>query len=355
MEVLVQIEKNNFGSTPDGQAVEKYTLKNKAGMQIDVITYGGIITSWTAPDKNGKYENIVLGFDNLKPYIKNPSYFGAIIGRYGNRIANGEFELDGKSFQLEKNDGTNCLHGGNKGFDKVIWSAKEKITDDSVSLILSYVSKDGEGGFPGTLTSTVTYTLNSNNTLEVEYKATTDKKTIVNLTQHSYFNLSGDFSKNILNNVLSIDADKIISVDIILIPTGKFKSVENTPFDFRTPKEVGKDIDKKDEQLLLGNGYDHCWILNHQNTFRKIASVLHPASGRYMEVFSNEPGVQFYSGNFLDDTLIRPDGGTYAKRTGLCLETQHYPDSPNQKSFPSVVLKPGEKYYSKTAFKFSIR
>ncbi len=355
MEAFVEINKNKFGTTPDGQAIEKYTLKNKAGMQIDVITYGGIITSWTAPDKNGKYENIVLGFDNLKQYIKNPSYFGAIIGRYGNRIANGKFELDGKSFQLEKNDGTNCLHGGNKGFDKVIWSAKEKITDNYASLILSYVSKDGEEGFPGTLTSTVTYTLSIDNTLEVKYEATTDKKTIVNFTQHSYFNLSGDFSKNILDNVLSIDADKIVSVDNILIPTGKFKSVENTPFDFRTPKAVGKDIEQNDEQLILGNGYDHCWALNNQNTFKKVASVLHPASGRYMEVFSDDPGVQFYSGNFLDGTLTRPDGGTYGKRTGLCLETQHYPDTPNQKSFPSVVLEPGEKYFSKTAYKFSTR
>jgi aldose 1-epimerase len=349
------ISKSAFGTTPDGQEVDKYTLKNQQGMEIDVITYGGIITSWTAPDKDGNYQNIVLGYDSLAQYIRSNPYFGAIIGPYGNRIAKGQFEIDGTTYNLETNDGPNHLHGGVKGFDKVVWTAEEAKSDNGVSLKLSYLSKDGEGGYPGNLTSTVWYTLTEDNTLEVSYEATTDKKTIVNLTQHSYFNLSADFSKDILDHELTINADHYLPVDATLIPTGELRAVENTPFDFRQPKTIGEEIEQENDQLAKGKGYDHCWVLNEQETFRKVSSVYHPASGRYLEIYSGEPGIQFYCGNFLDGTLPMPGGGTYAYRTGFCLETQHYPDSPNQDSFPSVLLSPGEKYSTKTTFKFSTK
>ncbi|NUQ23243.1 MAG: galactose mutarotase [Saprospiraceae bacterium] len=349
------IAKTQFGITPDGEEVDKYTLKNKQGMQVDVITYGGIITSWTAPDKNGNYANVVLGYDSLAQYIRSNPYFGALIGRYGNRIAKGKFSIDGNNYTLETNDGQNHLHGGVKGFDKVVWTAAEQPTDKGVALKLTYVSQDGEGGYPGTLTSTVVYHLTDDNTLEVSYVATTDKKTIVNLTQHAYFNLSGDFTKNILDHELTIDADQYLPVDATLIPTGELRPVNNTAFDFRQAKSIGKDIEQKDEQLTKGKGYDHCWVLNKQGSFRKVSTAYHPATGRYLEIFTDEPGLQFYCGNFLDGTLPAPGGGTYAHRTGFCLETQHYPDSPNQKSFPSVILAPGEQYATKTTFKFSTK
>lgn len=348
----VTISKNKYGTTPDGQQVDKYTLKNSQGMEVDVITYGGIITSWTAPDKNGNYQNIVLGYDNLEQYIKSNPYFGAIIGRYGNRIAKGKFQIDGKEYTLETNDGSNHLHGGVKGFDKVVWTAAEEKTDNDASLKLTYISKDGEGGYPGNLTSTVIYTLTDDNTLEVSYEATTDQKTIVNLTQHSYFNLSGDFSKDILDHELTLNADNYLPVDATLIPTGELRSVESTPFDFRNAKTIGKDIELKNNQLIKGKGFDHCWVLNNQGTFRKVATAHHRESGRVLEISTNEPGIQFYSGNFLDGTLPAPGGSTYGHRTGFCLETQHYPDSPNRGKFPSVTLAPGEKYESKSSFKF---
>ena len=349
----VTITKSDFGQTPDGEAVEKYTMANANGMTLEVITYGGIITSWTAPNKDGQYENIVLGYDNLEQYIENNPYFGALIGRFGNRIANGKFSIDGTVYQLETNDGNNHLHGGTKGFDKVIWTAE---ADESAgTLTLTYVSKDMEGGYPGTLTSVVTYTLTDENALEVDYKATTDKKTIVNLTQHSYFNLSGDFSKNILDHELTINADSYLPVDAGLIPTGALTQVEKTPFDFRTAKTIGQDIEVQNEQLTRGKGYDHCWVLNEQGEMRTVSTVYHPNSGRVMEIQSDEPGIQFYAGNFLDGTLPNPAGGFYGHRTGFCLETQHYPDSPNQADFPSVVLEPGQTYSTKTIFKFSTK
>jgi aldose 1-epimerase len=349
------VSKTPFGATPDGQEVDKYTLKNKQGMQVDVITYGGIITSWTAPDKNGQYANVVLGYDSLAQYIRSNPYFGALIGRYGNRIAKGRFSVDGQTYSLETNDGSNHLHGGVKGFDKVVWTAGEQPTDNGAALKLTYVSRDGEGGYPGTLTSTVVYHLTDDNTLEVSYEAGADKKTIVNLTQHSYFNLSGDFSKNILDHELTIDADQYLPVDATLIPTGELRPVDNTAFDFRQAKSIGKDIEQKDDQLTKGKGYDHCWVLNKQGSFRKVSTAYHPTSGRYLEIFTDEPGIQFYCGNFLDGTLPAPGGGAYGHRTGFCLETQHYPDSPNQKSFPSVILAPGEQYATKTTFKFSTK
>lgn len=352
----ITISKSDYGKTPDGISVEQYILKNKKGMKIAIITYGGIITSWTAPNKNGIYQDIVLGYNSLDEYIKSTPYFGAIIGRYGNRIANGKFTLEGIEYTLAQNDGPNNLHGGIKGFDKVVWNAVEVISDTIVGLKLTYLSKDMEEGFPGNLETVVTYTLSEDNTLEVLYEATTDKKTIINLTQHSYFNLSGDFNKTILNHEITIDADTYIPVDETLIPTGELATVAGTPFDFRKPKTMALEINADNDQLKKGGGYDHCWVLNDQDEGMRLnATAYHPETGRLLEVFSNEPGIQLYSGNFLDGTLPSKNGGTYAYRSGFCLETQHYPDSPNQNNFPSVFLSPGEKYSSKTSFKFSVK
>ena len=355
-ENLVTISKEAFGTTSDSIAVDKYTLKNQKGMQISIITIGGIITSWTAPDKNNQYQDIVLGYNTLEPYETKSVFFGALIGRYGNRIAKGKFSIDGVEYTLATNDGANHLHGGVKGFDKVVWTAAEETTDSTASIVLTYLGKDLEEGYPGNLKTTVTYTLTNNNELLVDYEATTDKKTIVNLTQHSYFNLSGDFSKTILDHELTINADKLVPVDATLIPTGKLTDVTNTPFDFRVAKTIGKDINVKDEQLARGEGYDHCWVLNNQNEgVRLVSTAYEKESGRLLEVFSDEPGIQLYTGNFLDGTLPSKQGGVYAHRTGFCLETQHYPDSPNQKDFPSVVLNPGDTYKSKTSFKFLVK
>jgi len=358
---LVSISKEDFGKISDSIPVEKYILKNEKGMEVSIITYGGIINSFKVPNKEGKIEDIVLGFDSISGYT-NPAYvnacpfFGALIGRYGNRIAKGKFSLDGTEYTLATNDGPNHLHGGVKGFDKVLWTASETQTDSTASLVLTYLSKDMEEGYPGNLNTKVTYTLTNNNELDVDYEATTDKKTIVNLTQHSYFNLSGDFSKTILGHELMINADKLVPVDATLIPTGELTDVTNTPFDFRTAKAIGKDIGAKDEQLKRGLGYDHCWVLNDQDEgMRLAASAYEPTSGRLLEVFTDEPGIQLYTGNFLNGTLPSKQGGTYAHRTGFCLETEHYPDSPNQNDFPSVVLNPGETYITKTSFKFSVK
>lgn len=352
----VTIMKKAYGITPDSIAVDSYTLKNENGMELTVITYGGIITSLKVPNKNQVLEDVVLGYDSLVQYTRKNPYFGAIIGRYGNRIAKGKFSLDNTEYQLATNDGPNNLHGGVKGFDKVVWNATEIKGDSTAALVLTYLSKDMEEGFPGNLETKVIYTLTNNNELEVTYEAKTDKKTIVNLTQHSYFNLSGDFSKTILDHEITIDADTFIPVDKTLIPTGELKDVTNTPFDFRVAKTVGQDIEVKDDQLKKGLGYDHCWVLNKQNEgIRLVSTAYHKESGRLLEIFSNEPGIQLYTGNFLDGTLPSKQGGTYGYRTGFCLETQHYPDAPNQKDFPSVVLNPGEKYESKTSFKFSVK
>lgn len=353
---IVSMKKMDFGSMPNGQQVDKYILSNSNGMEVDIITYGGIITSLRVPDNENIVRDVVLGYETLADYLKSSPYFGAIIGRYGNRIAKGKFTLDGQEFKLEHNNGENHLHGGLIGFDKVVWSAKEVKKDSSISLILNYVSKDLEEGYPGNLNTTVTYTLTNENSLAVNYEATTDKKTVVNLTQHSYFNLSGDFSKTILDQVISINADKFIPVNTTLIPTGELRDVAHTPFDFRKQKPIGKDIGKDDEQLKKGLGFDHCWVLNHQNEgIRLAATAYHPLNGLYLEVFTDEPGIQLYTGNFLDGTLPAKGGGNYGYRSGFCLETQHFPDSPNQPNFPSVVLNPGEKYNSKTIFKFSTK
>jgi aldose 1-epimerase len=350
-----ELTKTNFGTNKDGTVVYKYFLANKNGMTIDIITYGGIITSLKVPDRNGEISNIVLGFDSLSQYITNNPYFGALIGRYGNRIAKGKFTLDGIEYQLETNNAPNHLHGGSKGFDKVVWDVLASEKNDSISTLkLGYTSADMEMGYPGKLNVIVTYTLHNDNSLAVKYEGYADKKTIVNLTQHSYFNLSGDFKNTILDHEVVIAADKYLPVDATLIPTGKLLDVSNTPFDFRISKSIGKDISVNDEQINRGKGYDHCWVLNG-NGMRSVSNVYHPISGRMLEILTDEPGIQFYTGNFLDGTLPAYGGGTYALRSGFCLETQHFPDSPNQKSFPSVELLPGQKYESNTVFKFSIK
>jgi len=349
------IQKSDYGTTPDGEKVDMYSLSNRNGITVDIITYGGIITAIKVPDKHGVFENIALGYDKLELYVERNPFFGALVGRYGNRIANAKFSLEGIEYPLAQNNGDNHLHGGLKGFDKVVWEASTKKKGDTVALKLHYISEDMEEGYPGNLDVAVTYSLTNDDILRVHYEATTDKTTIVNLTQHSYFNLSGDFSKTILDHEMSLNADHYLPVDNELIPTGELAPVEGTPFDFTTPKPIGAHIQSEHEQVKLGRGYDHCWVLNQQDLgLRSIAKVRHPESGRLMEVFSTEPGVQFYTSNFLDGTLPRVGGGTYAGRTGFCLETQHYPDSPNKPEFPTTVLKPGERYVSETSFQFSV-
>ena len=352
----VTIEKSPFGTTIEGIDIDKYKLSNRQGMEISIINYGGIITSWTAKDKNGVYEDIVLGYNVLSAYEKETPYFGAIIGRYGNRIAKGKFSIEGKEYTLAVNNGENHLHGGVKGFDKVVWDAETRSTDSSASLILTYLSKDMEEGYPGNLEVEVVYTLNNQDELSVTYKATTDKTTVINLTQHSYFNLSANFNNTILNHELILNSDSFLPVDNTLIPTGEFRDVTNTPFDFRTSKTIGQHINEEDLQLKNGFGYDHCWVLNEQDKgVRFVASAFEPQSRRYLEVFSDEPGIQFYSGNFLDGTLPSKNTGSYEFRSGFCLETQHFPDSPNHKNFPSVILRPEEEYNSQTIFKLSVK
>ena len=352
----IQVAKRDFGITADGQKVTSFQLKNTNGIDVNIITYGGIITSIKTPDSKSVLANVVLGFDNLEQYEQPHPYFGALVGRYGNRIGKGKFILNGTEYTLAQNNGENNLHGGVKGFDKVVWRVEEFSEGDKGVLKLSYLSKDMEEGFPGNLMTYVTYTLNPDNSLDVLYEATTDKTTVINLTQHAYFNLSGDFSNTILDHMVEIDADSFVPVDANLIPKGELQSVEGTPFDFRVSKLVGKEIDADNQQIKLGGGYDHCWALNNQeNGYRAIAKVVHLNTGRILEVSTTEPGVQLYTGNFLDGTLPAPNGGTYIKHSGLCLETQHYPDSPNISQFPSTTLLPGEKYSSKTSFKFSAK
>jgi aldose 1-epimerase len=352
---MENVQVSDYGVTAKGDSVKQYALTNKNGMKVEVINYGGIITSLTAPDKNGKYQDVVLGFTKPEDYFNgNPYFFGALIGRHGNRIANAKFTLEGKTYELDKNDGPNSLHGGKEGFDTKIWTVEPVKEAQFPTLKLTYVSADGEEGFPGKLTTTVLYTLTDDNALEISYEATTDKATVVNLTQHSYFNLSGNFTQSITDHELQLKAEKFLPVNSTIIPTGEEKSVKGTPFDFTVSKPIGKDIGSNDEQIRLGQGYDHNWILEGKG-LRTIATVYHPASGRVMEVMTDQPGVQFYSGNFLDGKYETKTGGKYEKRNGFCLETQHYPDSPNQKAFPSTELKPGQKYQTKTIYKFSVK
>ena len=347
------VKREPFGQMPDGAAVEIFTLRNAAGMEVRAISYGGIITSLRVPDRSGTFDDIVLGFDRLDGYLKDPPFFGAIIGRYGNRIAKGQFTLDGATYELATNNGPNHLHGGNKGFDKVLWTAAPVEGKNAVTF--TRTSPDGEEGYPGNLQVQVTYTLTDQNELIVDYRATTDKATVVNLTQHSYFNLAGQASGDILGHELMLNADRYTPVDGTLIPTGELAPVEGTPFDFRTPTAIGARIGDADPQLKNGQGYDHNWVLNRSGDGLQLAArVVEPKTGRTLEVRTSEPGIQFYSGNFLDGTLTGKQGATYNHRTGFCLETQHFPDSPNHPNFPSTTLRPGEEYRTTTVFTFGV-
>lgn len=350
----MKITKQPFGTTSAGEAVDLYILKNDQGMEAAITNLGGIVVRLMTHDRAGNLADVVLGFDSLDGYLKDHPYFGAIIGRYGNRIGKGRFTLDGVEYKLAHNNGENHLHGGIRGFDKVVWRPQEAAAADGASLQLTYLSKDGEEGYPGNLTATVTYTLTNANELRLEYSATTDKPTVVNLTNHSYFNLAGQGEGDILGHTLTINAERFTPIDAGLIPTGELKSVAGTPFDFRQPHAIGERIGAKDQQLDFGKGYDHDFVLDGQvGVLRAAARVTEPKSGRVMEVLTTEPGVQFYTGNFLDGSLRGKGGKVYAQRYGFCLETQHFPDSPNKPDFPSVVLRPGERYQTTTVYKFS--
>jgi aldose 1-epimerase len=353
-----KVQVSDFGKTADGISVYRYTLTNDRGMEAAVISYGATLVSLKVPDRNGKIADVVLGYDTLDGYEQGASYFGGTIGRYGNRIAGGKFTLDGKAFQIPTNDGPNSLHGGTIGFNKRIWTAVDRSRSDAEVLELSYTSPDGEEGYPGTLKVKVTYTLPAeSNELRIDYLATTDKDTVLNLTNHSYFNLTGDASQTILDHQLTLHALRFTPVDSTLIPTGEERAVQGTPLDFTKPTAIGARINRDDEQLKFGKGYDHNWVLEKTDKvgLQLAAEVFEPTSGRVLEVLTTEPGVQFYSGNFLDGTAKGKGGQLYAYRTGLALETQHFPDSPNHPKFPSTELKPGQIYRSTTVLRFSTR
>jgi aldose 1-epimerase len=345
-----------FGKLQDGRDVHRFTLTNDAGVTIQAIEYGATITALRVPDRNGKIQDVVLGYDSLQGYVDGGFYFGAIVGRYGNRIGKGQFQLEGKRYTLTRNDGENHLHGGKVGFNKVLWNGR--ILNDSAgpSVQFSYVSKDGEEGYPGTVHLAVTYTLTDKNELRIVYEGTTDKPTILNPTQHSYFNLGGDFTHTILGHKLTIESDAITPVDKGLIPTGKLLDVANTPMDFRNATEIGLHIEEPNEQLRFGQGYDHNWVIRgNAGQIRKAAELFDPVSGRLMTVYTDQPGLQFYSGNFLNGTAKGKEGISYQRRTGLCLETQAFPDAPNKPHFPQVTLRPGQVYHQTTIYQFSTR
>jgi aldose 1-epimerase len=351
-----KVTKESFGKTPDRQNADIYTLTNSGGAEVKITNYGGIVTSLKVPDRNGKLDDIVLGFDNLDAYLKGHPYFGAIIGRYGNRIAKGRFTLHGVEYKLATNNGENHLHGGIRGFDKVVWNAKPRKLANGAALELTYLSKDGEEGYPGNLSVKVVYTLTNANELKIEYSATTDKDTVVNLTHHSYFNLAGQGNGDILDHKLFINAAHFTPTDAGSIPTGELRSVRGTPFDFTRATTIGARINQDDEQLRLAKGYDHNFILNGiMGRLRRSARVYEPTTGRVMEVWTTEPGMQLYTGNFLDGTLTGKDGKVYQQRYGFCLETQHYPDSPNKPNFPTTVLRKGGRYHTITIYEFSVR
>jgi len=361
-----------FGTTATGEVVDLFTMTNANGIEVRAITYGGIILSIKTPDRDGRWDDIVLGFDSLEPYEAGSPYFGSIIGRYGNRIAGGQFTLDGETFALATNNGPNHLHGGDVGFDKVVWGGEAFEREDAVGVAFTYTSADGEEGYPGTMEVRVTYTLTDADELIFDYHATTDRATPVNLTQHSYFNLAGGASDDILGHELTLDASRFTPVDTTLIPTGELAPVQGTPFDFRTPTTIGARIDDDHPQLAAGLGYDHNFVLNgadpdvtagltednqvenNRRGLHRAAFVLEPLTGRTLEIHTAEPGIQFYSGNFLDGTIAGKAGRVYGHRSGFCLETQHFPDSPNQPAFPSTILRPGEEYGTRTVLTFGV-
>jgi aldose 1-epimerase len=350
MTAATRVTKEPFGRTADGTPVDLYQLSD-GKIEVRIMTYGGIVVSLRAPDRAGKLDDVVLGYDSADLYTAKTPYFGAIVGRYANRIAHGTFQLDGKTYTIPKNDGNNTLHGGIRGFDKVIWAAKQIKS----GVELTYVSKDGEEGFPGTLTVTVRYTLNGG-ALRIEYSATTDKDTVLNLTNHSYFNLAGHGQGDVLRHVVKIDASRFTPVDSTLIPTGELRPVQGTPFDFRTPHPIGERIEADDAQLHEGKGYDHNFVLDHpEGQLGEAAEVYEPTTGRILKVLTTEPGVQLYTGNFLDGSITGKEGRVYRRRFAFCLETQHFPDSPNHPSFPTTELKTGQKFHSVSIFQFSAR
>jgi aldose 1-epimerase len=349
------VQKQSFG-TREGRPINLYTLTNSHGIEVRAMNYGGIILSIRVPDRKGQFADIVLGHESLEGYTPNPPYLGAVVGRYANRIANGTFTLDDKTYTLPKNDGPNTLHGGaTRTFDKVVWE-DAPLKGDKPGVTFTYLSKDGEEGFPGNLTAKVTYTLNDDNELVVDYEATTDKASPINLSQHSYFNLAGEGSGDILNTEIMLNADRFTPVDKNLIPTGELRPVKGTPLDFTTPTKIGARIEDNYEQLVLGKGYDHNFIINRKGAGLELAArAYEPGSGRVLEVFTTQPGVQFYTGNFLDGTVTGKHGHVYKRRNAFCLETQHFPDSPNHPDFPSTILKPGQTFREKAVFKFSTK
>lgn len=347
------VTKTSFGKTAAGENVDLYTLRNIHGVEARITNYGGIVVSLKVPDRKGKFDDVVLGFNDFEPYLTNGPYFGALIGRYGNRIAKGRFTLSGVEYKLAVNNGENHLHGGIKGFDKVIWTGSETKTKAGPAVVLTYLSKDSEEGYPGNIQVRVVYTLTNDDELKIDYSATTDKDTVINLTHHSYFNLAGEGNGDILNHVLTINANRFVPTDAGSIPTGELRKVAGTPFDFLKATAIGARINQDDEQLKLGNGYDHTFAINGRaGTLRLAATASDPTSGRVMQVWTTEPGVQFYTGNFLDGTLTGKSGKLYQRRFGFCLETQHFPDSPNHPSFPTTTLKKGATYRSTTIYKF---
>lgn len=349
-------KRESFGKTRDGQDVEIYTLKNRRGAEARITTYGGAVVSLKMPDRHGKFDDVVLGFDDIEGYQKTTTYIGSLVGRYANRIAKGQFTLNGKQYTLATNNGENHLHGGVRGFDKVVWKARPLATRGGSALELTYLSHDGEEGYPGNLNVRVVYTLTDANELKIDYSATTDKDTVINLTNHNYYNLAGQGSGDILGHVLTINASRFTPTDAGAIPTGELRPVKGTPFDFTRPTAIGARIEQDEEQLKLGKGYDHNFVINGRpGTLRLAARVSEPTTGRVMEAWTTEPGMQLYTGNYLDGTDTGKGGKSYKYRYGFCLETQHYPDSPNRPEFPSTVLRKGARFRSTTVYKFSAR